>query len=567
MASSPGIIELIHNESDSNLGLRTSYLFSLSFVIYWTHSSTDATGMVKRGEGRGGEDEEKTVPWHQERSKACLLAEQMANEKLLKSRLPLLVNSKWSCTLVFLTFSLCVVPSSPNKLYGISQRTRLRGGGGEGGGREEWRVFRECTRMFYPYEELQPVMSSHGDPSDEETCELDRLLVRTKMARGKSAGDIEHTMEQKRRIGIRTRYLEDSSYHEWWRPGIINKMLWAACETGDNYEIDFLVRYAHADVNAVDQNINNLSALMRSVMNGREETVRCLIDRGADVNATDVHGSTALHYAALFGWPRIVEVLLEARIDRWKKNDMNKTALDSALEDVKVVPYDANRTPEEDDLIDPRRLLRGKGKRAIIAGDAKVFLKIVIFCAVLSPGSNWETVKVLREALGLPPPDMLHLTGDIDNFDWLEEQGETLSQILRTHPRTVFDMPPVLPDGFPLPEIPEIIPRDFNRWNTPWRFPNSYEDDKPAEQGRGDVPRDTRREYVCFYKKNIDIDTCCMLVYRAQSITTMSTGTKLHLLAPPLLPRHPLLLAHPLLPRHPLLHPLQDSRRYVSIAC
>ena len=79
-------------------------------------------------------------------------------------------------------------------------------------------------------------------------------------------------------------------------------------------------------------------------------------------------------------------MLLEAKIDRWKKNQDNKTALDSALEFVctmveveccliqvvKVVPYDADRTPEEDDFIDPRRVLRLRGKQVVIAGDLRI---------------------------------------------------------------------------------------------------------------------------------------------------------------------------------------------------
>ena len=197
-------------------------------------------------------------------------------------------------SLLVVIFSFIVVPSDSSKDPYPLRCVQLRGGRGEGG-KEEWRVFRKCTRMFYPYEELRSIMSNEYDSSDDESDDHKAKLVRRKHAEEK-AKQGQKFLEQPQAFKIRTRYLNQSAYQVWWRPGIINKMLWAACETGDNYEIDFLVKFAHADINAVDLNMKHLTALMRSVMNGRKETAKLLIGHGANVNATDSHGSTALHY-------------------------------------------------------------------------------------------------------------------------------------------------------------------------------------------------------------------------------------------------------------------------------
>ena len=58
--------------------------------------------------------------------------------------------------------------------------------------------------------------------------------------------------------------------------------------------------------------------------------VRLLLDLGADLNAVDVHGETAVHGAAYKNLPRVVEYLVErgATIDVWnKKNEFGWTPL------------------------------------------------------------------------------------------------------------------------------------------------------------------------------------------------------------------------------------------------
>jgi hypothetical protein len=53
------------------------------------------------------------------------------------------------------------------------------------------------------------------------------------------------------------RALHSTQYDTFKRPGIINKQMWAACETGDDEELEAILKHLKADVNAVDENIYN----------------------------------------------------------------------------------------------------------------------------------------------------------------------------------------------------------------------------------------------------------------------------------------------------------------------
>jgi ankyrin repeat protein len=50
---------------------------------------------------------------------------------------------------------------------------------------------------------------------------------------------------------------------------------------------------------------------MVAAAHGNKDTVRALLDAGAEVNAKDFTGWTALHAAAFKGDPEIVQLLLE----------------------------------------------------------------------------------------------------------------------------------------------------------------------------------------------------------------------------------------------------------------
>jgi ankyrin repeat protein len=58
------------------------------------------------------------------------------------------------------------------------------------------------------------------------------------------------------------------------------------------------------------------------------DVVECLLQAKADPNATDIHGRTALHYAAQSGFEQCVRSLLAAEANMTIKDEDDKTALD-----------------------------------------------------------------------------------------------------------------------------------------------------------------------------------------------------------------------------------------------
>eukprot|EP01036_Dinobryon_divergens_P030701 gene30701-39985_t len=64
----------------------------------------------------------------------------------------------------------------------------------------------------------------------------------------------------------------------------------------------------------------------------RENCIRYLIDKGANVNEADYHDFTCLHYATMWGWPSTVKLLLDSNADINAVNIGGKTALMMAVE-------------------------------------------------------------------------------------------------------------------------------------------------------------------------------------------------------------------------------------------
>jgi len=80
-----------------------------------------------------------------------------------------------------------------------------------------------------------------------------------------------------------------------------------------------------ADVNARDE--YGRTALMEAAAFNEVDMVKMLIESGADVNAVDKYGYTALMLAAFYGFKEIVELLLEHGADVSKENNNGYTAL------------------------------------------------------------------------------------------------------------------------------------------------------------------------------------------------------------------------------------------------
>ncbi|KAJ7409786.1 Ankyrin repeat domain-containing protein 22 [Pitangus sulphuratus] len=129
-----------------------------------------------------------------------------------------------------------------------------------------------------------------------------------------------------------------------------------ACKKGNNRIVSYLLR-RHADVNirnkkdrtclhyAVRKRFTFLDyvliiilmpvmligyLLMVSKTKQNENLIKMLLRAGADVNATDSSGSTALHYACEMKNQEVIPLLLEAHAETSVKNQDGETPLDIA---------------------------------------------------------------------------------------------------------------------------------------------------------------------------------------------------------------------------------------------
>ena len=84
--------------------------------------------------------------------------------------------------------------------------------------------------------------------------------------------------------------------------------LWRIAETDDIDQLELLLA-SGADINA--SNANGMTALMRAAARGRIRMVRALLKHGADLNASRNDSFTALMLAAFFGHKEIVTILVE----------------------------------------------------------------------------------------------------------------------------------------------------------------------------------------------------------------------------------------------------------------
>jgi len=109
----------------------------------------------------------------------------------------------------------------------------------------------------------------------------------------------------------------------------LNKDLLYAAREGDIEAVKRLLAKG-ADVNAKDN--WGITALMWTAWPGHTEIVNLLISKGADVNAKDKNGRTALMEAAAGGHTEIVEMLMERGADVNSKDNYGITTLFWALQ-------------------------------------------------------------------------------------------------------------------------------------------------------------------------------------------------------------------------------------------
>jgi ankyrin repeat protein len=61
------------------------------------------------------------------------------------------------------------------------------------------------------------------------------------------------------------------------------------------------------------------------------DTLKILLDAGADVNSRGLQNKTPLHEAARWGWNAAVELLVSRGADLYAKSESEKTVIDSAM--------------------------------------------------------------------------------------------------------------------------------------------------------------------------------------------------------------------------------------------
>eukprot|EP00960_Hanusia_phi_P058975 764034-Hanusia_phi.AAC.5 len=110
---------------------------------------------------------------------------------------------------------------------------------------------------------------------------------------------------------------------------MLNKMLWNASACGNEAETLRLIREG-ADVNSVDPEVVQNTALHDACMNGHSNIVDILLDHGASANIETIWRSTPLHYAAFRGHQAVVETLVVRGADLFAQDSIGHTALDRA---------------------------------------------------------------------------------------------------------------------------------------------------------------------------------------------------------------------------------------------
>ncbi len=93
-------------------------------------------------------------------------------------------------------------------------------------------------------------------------------------------------------------------------------------------------RLLAAGANPNEGRIIGMTPVLVAVINRNVDMVRALIDKGADIKATDANGSTTLMWAAAneTGKPELVQELLKLHVDPRAKNNKGETALDWAMQ-------------------------------------------------------------------------------------------------------------------------------------------------------------------------------------------------------------------------------------------
>ena len=112
----------------------------------------------------------------------------------------------------------------------------------------------------------------------------------------------------------------DSKSKEGYSP------LTLACYYGNNEVAEFLIN----KVSNINAKSSYGTPLMAAVVKNNEKLVDLLLKKNVELNATDTNGTTALHYAVIFGYTNIVILLTNSKCNTNLKDNRGKTANDYA---------------------------------------------------------------------------------------------------------------------------------------------------------------------------------------------------------------------------------------------
>ena len=108
----------------------------------------------------------------------------------------------------------------------------------------------------------------------------------------------------------------------------LNNKFIAAAKNGDIKNVRELLANG-ADVDAKDK--DGETALHWAACSGKVDIATFLIENGADVDAKSNYGKTALHWAAFFGHVDVAKILIENGVNVNVKNKNNDTAVEVAI--------------------------------------------------------------------------------------------------------------------------------------------------------------------------------------------------------------------------------------------
>lgn len=98
------------------------------------------------------------------------------------------------------------------------------------------------------------------------------------------------------------------------------------------YGHEDIVKFLADKVNSLNTETSYGSPLMAATVKGNTNIVSILLANNANPNITDDKGVTAAHYAVLFKNYDIIEQLFRAKADFSIKNNLDKSALDYAID-------------------------------------------------------------------------------------------------------------------------------------------------------------------------------------------------------------------------------------------